>query len=294
MLEDDIEVEQDSLPEDLNDTHESLIFQGSIDALDGTESYAVKYLAGALMASGHLTHSQINGVESVWTTVKSGFSKSITYIKNFFNGIWGFFFGKDADAKDEAVAAEVEKDKAVLTKLPAESELDQASSTAIVAASTKVALSAENLEDKIKRGLNEANIMTEDESLKTRLVAAYAKLKAITDRLAAAGGKQARGIALAVALRASVWNLYFREFRGVLTSDVKALAAKTQAEIARLDTMVRSADEAATQKIKEKLVSLREVMKVYTSIQQLKTTVRSYTVGVLDKLKPSHFKAKKA
>lgn len=296
-MQDDVEVidiDMGENPDVLDDTHESLIIQGSLDALDGSESYAAKYLAGVLVSQGELSVNAVHGNEAVWQTVKNGFVKSVTYIKNFFKGIWGFFFGKEADAKDEAVNAEVEKEKSILAKLPSTAELADSAKNAIHTATEKASDLGKKIKEKAQAGIDAAKVYAEDKQLKEKLDAALTKLAEITDKGVEAARKQALGIAAAVALRASLWAMYFKEFRGVLSSQVKSLATKTQAEIERLESQIKSAGESGVENLKEKLASLKEVMKSYTSIQQLKSSFRSFITGVIDKLKPSFFKKKEA
>lgn len=294
MQDDEIELPVDELPEELDNTHESMIIQGSIDALDGNESYAVKYLGGVLLAEGLVPAGKVYGSESVWSAVKSGFNNSITYIKKVFTGIWGFFFGKESDAKDEAVNVEVEKDKSELTKLPAGAELAEASKTAVVSAASRVSAFSASVKDKVSKGIDKAKILAEDADLQGKLEAALTKLSDIAHRGAEEGKKQGRSIALAVSIRAAIWKMYFVEFRGVMSSQVKSLAAKTQAEIGRLEGLVKSASEGASESVKAKLASLKENMKIYSAIQQLKTTFRSYVTGAMAKMKASFFKKKEA
>lgn len=294
MQDDEIVIDMGEVPDVLDDTHESLIIQGTLDALDGSESYATKYLAGVLVANGALSVNAVHGNEAVWQTVKNGFVKSVTYIKNFFKGVWNFFFGKDADAKDEAENAEIEKDKSILAKLPSGAELASSARDAISTAADKAADLGKRIKEKVSAGVDAAKVYAEDKELKAKLDAALAKLAEITDKGVAAARKQGQGIALAIALRASLWNMYFKEFRGVLSSQVKSLATKTQAEIERLESQIKSAGEAGVENLKEKLASLKEVMKSYTSIQQLKTSFRSFITSVIDKMKPSFFKKKEA
>lgn len=294
MQDDDvIDLVLDESPADLDDTHESLIIQGSIDAIDGTESYAVKYLAGAMCGADMLSPYAIHGNESVWTSVKAGFAKSITYVKNVFKGIWGFFFGKESEEKDTEKNSAVEKDKALLTKLPSTAELTEAARGAIDSAADKAANIGKSIKAKVEQGVQAAKIYAEDKQLKEKLDAALEKMVEITEKGVEAAKKQGRGIALAVSIKMTLWGMYFRDFRGVMSSQVKALASKTMAEIEKLESKVKSAGENASAEIKEKLASLKEVMKSYTSIQQLKSSFRSFVTGVVDKLTPSYF-AKKA
>jgi|AGFS01.1.fsa_nt_gi hypothetical protein len=294
MQDDDvIDLVLDESPADLDDTHESLIIQGSIDAIDGTESYAVKYLAGAMCGADMLSPYAIHGNESVWTSVKAGFAKSITYVKNVFKGIWNFFFGKESEEKDTEKNSAVEKDKALLAKLPSTAELTEAARGAIDSAADKAANIGKSIKAKVEQGVQAAKIYAEDKQLKEKLDAALEKMVEITEKGVEAAKKQGRGIALAVSIKMTLWAMYFRDFRSVMSSQVKALASKTMAEIEKLESKVKSAGENASAEIKEKLASLKEVMKSYTSIQQLKSSFRSFVTGVVDKLTPSYF-AKKA
>lgn len=294
MQDDVIDIDMGEVPDNLEDTHESLIIQGAIDSLDGTESYATKYLGGVLVANDMLPVSAVHGNEAVWQTVKNGFVKSVTYIKNFFKGIWGFFFGKDSDAKDEAENAELEKEKGVMSKLPAATELASSAKDAIRSVADKATNLGKGIKEKVDAGVAAAKIFAEDKQLKERLDAALEKLVGVTERGVELAKKHGSGIAAVIQFKAALWALYFREFRGVLSSQVKALAATTQAKIENLEKQIKSAGEEGVENLKEKLASLKEVMKSYTSIQQLKTSFRSFVTGVLDKLKPSAFKKKEA
>lgn len=289
MQDDVIDLVLDESPDNLDDTHESLIIQGSIDAIDGVESYATKYLAGAMCGADMLPPTAIHGNESVWTSVKAGFAKSVTYIKNVFKGIWSFFFGKESEEKDEEKNAEVEKSKSLLAKLPSGAELSQAARSAIDAAAGKTAAVGASIKAKVNQGIQAAKILAEDKQIKEKLDAALDKMVELTNRGAEAAKKQGRGIALAVSIKAQLWAMYYRDFRGVMSSQVKSLAAKTLAEIDKLESKVKAAGENASAEIKEKLASLKEVMKSYTSIQQLKSSFRSFVTGVVDKLTPSFF-----
>ena len=293
MQDDVIDLVLDETPADLDESHESLIIQGSIDAIEGTESYAVKYLAGAMCGADMLPPSAIHGNESVWNSVKASFAKSVTYIKNVFKGIWGFFFGKDAETKDEEKDGEIEKEKGILAKLPSTSELTQAARGAIDAAAAKAAAAGASIKAKVNQGVQAAKILAEDVQLKEKLDGALEKMAEITNRGVEVAKKQGRGIALAVSIKAQLWAMYFRDFRGLMSSQVKSLASKTLAEIEKLESKVKAAGENASAEIKEKLASLKEVMKSYTLIQQMKSSFRSFVTGVVDKLTPSYF-AKKA
>lgn len=291
---DDIDLILDSSPDALDDTHESLIIQGSLDALEGTESYAVRYLGGCLAASDMLPMNVVHGNESVWSSIKSGYVKSITYIKNFFRGIYNFFFGKESDAKDEKENEALESEKSLLAKLPSGAELSATAQSAINSAAEKAKDMGKKISDKVKASVDAAKIYAEDKQLKEKLDSALEKLSDITDKAVEASKKQVKGIALAVQIRMSIWLMYYRDFRGVMSSQVKALAAKTQAEIDKLEQKIKSAGESGVENLKEKLASLKEVMKSYTSIQQLKTSFRSFITGVVNKLKPSYFTKKEA
>lgn len=294
MQDDVIDIDMGEVPENLEDTHESLIIQGAIDSLEGTESYATKYLGGVLVANDLLPVSAVHGNEAVWQTVKNGFVKSVTYIKNFFKGIWGFFFGKESDAKDEAENAELEKEKSIMSKLPTATELADSAKDAIRNVADKATNLGKGIKEKVDAGVAAAKIFAEDKQLKERLDSALEKLVGVTERGVELAKKHGSGIAAVIQFKAALWALYFREFRGVLSAQVKALAATTQAKIDNLEKQIKSAGEEGVENLKEKLASLKEVMKSYTSIQQLKTSFRSFVTGVLDKLKPSAFKKKEA
>lgn len=289
MQEEEIILELDTQPESLEETHESLVVQGAIDSLSGVESYATKYLGGVLVGADLLSPNAVHGNESVWQTVKSGFTKSITYIKNFFKGIWNFFFGKDADAKDEATNAEIEKEKGLMSKLPSGAELADSAKSAIHSAAEKATGLGKKIKEKVDAGVEAAKVYAEDKQLKEKLDAALDKLAGLADRGVELAKKHGSGLAAVIQFKAALWALYFKEFRGALTSQVKSLATKTQSEIERLESAIKAAGENGVENLKEKLASLKEVMKSYTSIQQIKTSFKSFVTGVVSKLKPSAF-----
>jgi len=293
-MEDDIVLDEPLLPEDLDQTHESMSIQGSMDALDGNESYCVRYLAGAMVGSGMLPGNAVHGNESVWSTVKTGFSKSIQYIRNIFTGIWGFFFGKDSEEKDTKEDAEIKAETAELEKADSGAEMSSSVKEAIVSAADKAKALGQSAVQKAKAGIVKAKIMADDMHLQEKLEAAIEKLGAVMESVQATARKQGLGIALAVSIRAQLWAAYFVKFRGIITADIKAAANKTSEMIKKIEDKIKSGSETVSDEVRERLASLKETMKSYSIIQNMKTTFRSLIKSMVDKLTIKSFRKKEA
>lgn len=291
------EIEMEESPEILDDDHSALIFQGAIDVaegqVDGQESYATRYLMGAMAGAGMLG-SDFNGSESVWSSVKSGFSKSITYIKNFFMGIWNFFFGKDSVEKDTALEKEVDDRKKELGAAKGELSPEKASSvsTAIVAAAAKVDTSAGTSVAKLKTGVNESKIGSGEMPIKNILQEILDKLHKDIEhchqQIKAVGAiKNGNDAMKVLTLAGQLWAgtvIFLTKGR------VKTTADQTKGKIAELESLLSKSEDAETkEKITKALASLKEVMKMFTEIQHIKTNVKTFLRAIKDKLSPNLF-----
>lgn len=291
-MEEELVIDEQTLEEDLDNEHAPMIIQGALDSLNGVESYAVCYLGGALVASGQLPGHAVHGNETVWSTIKTGFGKSIQYIRNIFTGVWGYFFGKDAETEDVNLNDEVKAETAELEKVDNKVEMTSGIKTAIVDAGDKAKAMGHAIVAKAKNGIDKAKILADEMQLHERLDAAIVKLGDIMESTQAIARKQGLGVTLAIQMRAQLWALYFTKFRGVITADIKSAAAKTNELIGKIEAQIKSGSESVTDDIKQRLASLKETMKSYTIIQNMKTNFRSLIKGMVGKLTAKSFAKK--
>lgn len=288
-------------PDNLDDSHSSLVIQGITDAMEnvsGQESYATRYLMGSMAGAGMLDFN-FDGSESVWSSVKEGFSKSVTYVKNFFMGIWNFFFGKESEEKDKALEEEVKDDAKELESLGEAAEAPEAGPirTAINAATKRLSDAATASKKKIESGVDKAKAFMADSQIQKTLTEVVNQLQSDIlkysvqiDNAIHEGTLKAAKAGRALALAATLWassTLYLTRNR------VSAMAKQTKAKIEELEAMVRKGVEEKKEEITKRLASLRETMKIYTEIQNMKTNVRSFLTALKGKLKVGIFKKNK-
>lgn len=283
----EIPVDVESLPENLDDTQEALIVQGAIDAVDGNESYAARYLAGCMIGAG-LMPSTVHGQEGVIDSIKSGMGKTVTYIKNFFMGIWNYFFGKSEEKDEEVIEKSEATLKTELKELSAGAKLKDEAKAAIKNAGSKIITTANSLKEKAKSLNDEYELANKLKSV----------LTSIADTAEKAGNKAKEvgvmAVADTIAFASQMRNTWVNEVKPKLRGELKAAAEKTKELIKTLEFQAKLSTGDAKDALTKKLNELKEAMKVYASIKQLKSSFVNFCKGVLEKLKPSFFTKKEA
>lgn len=297
-------VQETVTPEELNNIESDLpesevtvmAFQAVQDSIEqsvtGSEgySYAQTYMSGVLLARGDIP-SALNGCESLFSSVGSGISKLITFIKETFGKIWNFFFKKDVktSTKDMEKAVDNYLDE-IKDSTPEEMESKAGKITTSIKEIITTSVQKLTTGRTKDQGLLERSKKLEESSsgeTKTLLnkagIAARARIDARTqainklNALKAKAEKEANGTPTA-----SVLHNILKEVKGEIVSITKkntdklsSLSSAISSRINAVEAAMKKGGKEFTSEDKDSLEALKNVMVQGNLVAQEITSINS-------------------